>query len=245
MPTSVPPSPEFGEPIERNGASPETLALMARRRSVSAATLIEPGPSREELKDLLRLAGRAPDHGKLAPWRFVVLSGEAKRRLVDALEPLSAGQPDPDKARAVLAKLRNPPVTVMVVSRLFESKIPEWEQQLSSGAVAMNLLIAAEAMGYAANWITDWYAYDAGRARDPGPGLQRAGRRLRPHRDRAGPAARARAAGGRDPDRLAGGLSLTPGRGRAARRCRAATGPRAAGRSARRRRSGCRRAGYQ
>ena len=158
---SVPPSPEFGEPIDRPAASPETLALLARRRSVSAATLTEPGPSREELRDLLRLAGRAPDHGKLAPWRFVVLSGEAKRRLITALEPLAVGQPDPDKARAVLAKLRNPPVTVMVVSRLFESKIPEWEQQLSSGAVAMNLLIAAEAMGYAANWITDWYAYDA------------------------------------------------------------------------------------
>lgn len=159
---TVPPSPEFGDPIDRPGRSDETLALLARRRSVSAATLVEPGPSRAELKTLLRLAARAPDHGKLAPWRFVVLSGAAKQRLVAELEPLAVGQPDPDKARAVLAKLRNPPVTVMVVSRMFESKIPEWEQQLSSGAVAMNLLIAAEAMGYAANWITDWYAYDAG-----------------------------------------------------------------------------------
>jgi nitroreductase len=162
---TVPPAPEFGQPIETAGPSPETVRLLATRRSVSAATLVAPGPDRTELKNLLRIAARAPDHGKLAPWRFVVLSGKAKARLVEALEPLATGQPDPDKARAVLAKLKNPPVTVLVVSRLFESKIPEWEQQLSSGAVAMGLLIAAEAMGYAANWITDWYAYDA-QARD-------------------------------------------------------------------------------
>ena len=165
MSVTVPPAPEFGQPIATQGPSPETIRLLATRRSVSAATLVAPGPSRAELRDLLRLAGRAPDHGKLAPWRFVVLSGSAKARLVETLEPLAVKQADPDKARAVLAKLRNPPVTVMVVSRMFESKIPEWEQQLSSGAVAMNLLIAAEAMGYAANWITDWYAYDA-EARD-------------------------------------------------------------------------------
>jgi nitroreductase len=77
------------------------------------------------------------------------------------LEPLAAGQPAPDKALAVLAKLRNPPLTVAVASRTTECPIPEWEQVLSAGAVCMTMLIAADAMGYAANWITDWYAYDA------------------------------------------------------------------------------------
>ena len=165
MSRRVPPAPEFGQPIEAGGPSPQTLGLLARRRSVSAATLVEPGPSRAEIRDLLRLAGRVPDHGKLAPWRFVVMAGAAKARLIAALEPLAVKQADPDKARAVLAKLRNPPVSVLVVSRMHESKIPEWEQQLSSGAAAMTLLIAAQAMGYAGNWITDWYAYDA-EARD-------------------------------------------------------------------------------
>ncbi len=89
-----------------------------------------------------------------------MLEGQAKADYAAALEPLAADQPAPDKAVAVLAKLRNPPLTVAVVSRVTECAIPDWEQILSSGAVCMNLLIAAEAMGYAANWITDWYAYD-------------------------------------------------------------------------------------
>jgi nitroreductase len=156
----IPAPPEFGEPIASSGPSPQTLALLAMRRSASAALLTGPGPNREEIATLLRLAARVPDHGKLNPWRFVVLSGQAKADLARRLEPLSADQPDPAKAMAVLDKLKAPPVSIMVVSRVQESKIPAWEQQLSAGAVCMLLLVAAEAMGYAANWITDWYSYD-------------------------------------------------------------------------------------
>jgi len=157
---SVPPAPAFGDPVDVARASPETLALLARRRSASAPVLAAPAPTPDELEDLLRLAARAPDHGKLFPWRFLILQGEAKTALVQGLERLAAGQPNPDKALATLAKLRNPPLTVAVISRVIECNIPEWEQVLSSGAVCMNLLIAADAMGYGANWITDWYAYD-------------------------------------------------------------------------------------
>ena len=160
MKLSVPPPPEFGAPIESARPSSETLALLARRRSASAQTLRPPGPSPEELHALLRLAARSPDHGKLFPWRFVILEGEAKAALVREFERLAPDQPSPDKALATLAKLRAPPLTVMVVSRVIECAIPEWEQVLSSGAVCTNLLIAADAMGYGANWITDWYAYD-------------------------------------------------------------------------------------
>jgi nitroreductase len=119
-----------------------------------------PAPSREELNTLLRLAARAPDHGKLFPWRFVILEGEAKAAYVRGLEPLAADQPGPEKALATLAKIRNPPLTVAVISRVIECPIPEWEQILSAAAVCQNLLLAADAMGYGANWITDWYAYD-------------------------------------------------------------------------------------
>ncbi len=160
MKPSVPPAPAFGEPALVAQPSPETLALMARRRSASAPVLAAPAPTPEELRELLRLAARAPDHGKLFPWRFIVLEGQAKAGLVAELERLAADQPSPDKALATLAKLRNPPLTVAVISRVTQCNIPEWEQVLSSGAVCMNLLIAADAMGYGANWITDWYAYD-------------------------------------------------------------------------------------
>jgi len=156
---SVPAAPQFGEaaPIE---ASPETLAFLARRRSASALALTEPAPSDAELATLLRLAARVPDHGKLAPWRFVVLKGEAKRRFVAGLEAIAADRPDAEKLKAKLGKIKAPPLTVAVISRVRPGEIPEWEQRLSAGAVCMTLIVAAQAMGYGANWITDWYAYD-------------------------------------------------------------------------------------
>jgi nitroreductase len=159
LPRSVPDAPEFGAalPIE---ASPQTLAFLARRRSAAALTLAAPGPTDEELRRLLRLAARAPDHGKLSPWRFTVLRGEAKARFVRRLEKIAAARPDAVKAAAKLGKIRLPPLTVAVVSRYVEGEIPEWEQRLSAGAVCILLVLAAQAMGYGANWITDWYAYD-------------------------------------------------------------------------------------
>ncbi|HLY78756.1 MAG TPA: nitroreductase [Caulobacteraceae bacterium] len=159
MTHSVPTAPLFGEtaPIE---ASPETLAFLARRRSASAMMLSAPGPSNDELATLLRLATRVPDHGKLAPWRFVVLRGEPKERFIAGLESIATGRPDGAKLSAKLGKIKAPPLTVAVVSRLLPAEIPEWEQRLSAGAVCMTLIIAAQAMGYGANWITDWYAYD-------------------------------------------------------------------------------------
>jgi nitroreductase len=150
----------FGEaaPIE---ASAPTLAFLARRRSASAMALREPAPGDDDLATLLRLATRVPDHGKLSPWRFVVLKGEAKRRFVAGLEAIAATRPDSAKLSAKLGKIKAPPLTVAVISRLQPGEIPEWEQRLSAGAVCANLIIAAQAMGYGANWITDWYAYDA------------------------------------------------------------------------------------
>jgi nitroreductase len=160
LPHPVPDAPEFGEaaPIE---ASPQTLAFLARRRSAAALALREPAPTDAELRTLLRLATRVPDHGKLSPWRFVILRGEAKQRFIAGLEAIAATRPDGERLAAKLGKLKAPPLTLAVVSRLMPGEIPEWEQRLSSGAVCMTLIIAAQAMGYGANWITDWYAYDA------------------------------------------------------------------------------------
>lgn len=160
MSHDIPSAPAFGDPLPIV-AAPEVLAFLARRRSASALSLRAPGPSAEELNDLLALAARVPDHGKLAPWRFIVLAGEAKAAFAARLEALAAGRPDAAKLVAKLGKLKAPPVGVAVISRTAPGEIPEWEQLMSAGAVCTTLLYAATAMGYGANWITDWYAYDA------------------------------------------------------------------------------------
>lgn len=150
------PQPVFGEPLPVTG-SPETLRRLAQRRSSSAASLTAPGPDGAQLEQLLRLAMRVPDHGKLSPWRFIVLEGEAKSAYVEGVRRIAAERGQPE---AALVKASAPPITVAVVSRPVVGKIPLWEQELSAGAVCMTLLIAADAMGFGANWITDWYAFE-------------------------------------------------------------------------------------
>jgi nitroreductase len=157
--TALPPAPPFGAPVALDPA-PRVLAFLSQRRSASAVTLTEPGPSAQELDDLLRLAIRVPDHGKLSPWRFVILAGEDKARFAARLEALAQARGGP-AAAAKLAKLKMPPLCVAVISAPKAGQIPEWEQRLSAGAVCATLLYSALAMGYGANWITDWYAYDA------------------------------------------------------------------------------------
>jgi nitroreductase len=154
----LPPAPDFGAPIPLT-AAPEVLRFLALRRSTSAVSLAEPGPGAAELDQLLRLAARVPDHGKLAPWRFVILEGTAKAAFAARLDALAQARGDATAA-AKLGKLKVPPLCVAVISSPKPSAIPEWEQLLSAGAVCTNLLYAALAMGYGGNWITDWYAYD-------------------------------------------------------------------------------------
>jgi nitroreductase len=159
VPDALPPPPEFGEPLPIAPA-PEVLAFLARRRSAAALTLGEPGPSAAQLDDLLRLAVRVPDHGKLTPWRFVVLEGAAKAEFAAALERLAQGRGAAANA-AKLGKLKAPPLAVAVISSPKAAPIPEWEQRLSSAVVCTTLAYASQAMGFGVSWITDWYAYDA------------------------------------------------------------------------------------
>jgi nitroreductase len=156
---ALPPPPEFGSPLPVAPA-PEVLAFLARRRSASALTLQEPAPSPDQLAELIRLAARVPDHGKLTPWRFVILQHEGKTAFAAGLERLAADRGD-SAAAAKLGKLKTPPLCVAVISSPKPGAIPEWEQLLSAGAVCTTLTYAALAMGFGANWITDWYAYDA------------------------------------------------------------------------------------
>lgn len=122
-----------------------------------------PGPTREQLCSLLTAASRAPDHGKLFPWRFIVFEGHGRQRVGQMLaECLLASEPQstPERLEQERQRFLRAPVVVGVVSRVREQiPIPEWEQILSAGAVCQNLLIAAHAMGFVANWITEWCAY--------------------------------------------------------------------------------------
>lgn len=152
---------DLGAALPLPVASTELQHRLARRRSASAQNLSLPGPSPEQIDQILHLGARTPDHGKLFPWRFVVLGPNSRADLTERLTPLAARQPGPDKARAVLAKLTAPPLTILVISTpVVGHKVPVWEQQLSAGAVCMNLEHAADALGFSASWITDWYSYD-------------------------------------------------------------------------------------
>lgn len=159
MNSRLPPAPLFGDPLPI-AASPEVLRFLALRRSAAAVALAEPAPDADQLDDMLRLAARVPDHGKLAPWRFVILEGAGKVAFAARLEGLSQQRDDPTLA-AKLAKLKAPPLAVVVISSPKPGAIPDWEQELSAGAVCTTLFYAALAMGFGANWITDWYSYDA------------------------------------------------------------------------------------
>lgn len=151
----------LGDALPLPVPSAEMRNRLATRRSAPAQSLAAPGPSEAELDEILKLAARTPDHGKLFPWRFVILSHEARGRIAERLTPMAARQPDPGKAAKVVMKLTAAPVTVLVISAPVPShKVPMWEQQLSAGAVCMNLEHAANALGYSASWITDWYSYD-------------------------------------------------------------------------------------
>ncbi len=143
---------------------PDALALLRTRRSLKPIELGEPGPSADEIETLLTVASRVPDHGKLTPWRFVVFEGEARLDAGRAIEAaFRAKYPDakPEHADYERKRLARAPLVIAVVSRAAPHvKIPEWEQVLSAGAAAMNLVLASHALGYGANWITEWYAYD-------------------------------------------------------------------------------------
>jgi len=145
---------------------PDALKLLTTRRSFKPVELAGPAPSAAEVDQLLTVASRVPDHGKLAPWRFIVFEGHARLAAGDAIAKAYAAkypQAKPEHVEAERNRLTRAPLVVAVVSRAAPHvKIPEWEQVLSAGAAAMNLVLAAHALGYGASWITEWYAYDRG-----------------------------------------------------------------------------------
>ncbi|QNE32171.1 nitroreductase [Sphingomonas sp. NBWT7] len=139
------------------------LALLASRRSGKPRDLVAPGPSEAQLAEMCAIASRTPDHGKLAPWRFVIVGDEQRDALAALLvDAYRAEKPDakPHEFDAQVQFARQAPALVVVLSSpRLESPIPVWEQELSAGAACMNLLHAAHAMGFAAGWLTTWAAF--------------------------------------------------------------------------------------
>ena len=142
----------------------DTIKLLQQRRSAPPAQMRGPGPDEAELQTLLALAARVPDHGKLAPWRFILFEGEGRARAGAILAEIYARrEPEAEDSRLETERNRflRAPLVVGVVSRATPHvKIPLWEQELSAGAVCMALTVAATSLGFRTAWLTEWFAYD-------------------------------------------------------------------------------------
>jgi nitroreductase len=154
----------MGIPDPTSRFMPDALDLLQQRRSVPSRQLGEPAPDEDALQALLEAAIRVPDHGKLVPFRLIRLQGDAKLRFGEKLAALRT-RSHPEISEAKLEKERRrytfAPLVIAVIVRIAaDSKVPEIEQKLSAGCVAHNLLLGAHALGYGAQWLTGWAAYD-------------------------------------------------------------------------------------
>ncbi len=142
------------------------LAFLKSRKSASAKAMAGPGPDVSQLQDILSMAVRVPDHGKLSPWRFVVFEGDAQARVGEKFatrfEALHPDYPADSIAFQKTLFMRAPVVVAVVSTAAAHAKIPVWEQQLSAAAVCFNMVLASQAHGFDAQWQSDWVAYDDG-----------------------------------------------------------------------------------
>lgn len=156
--------PELGETLPACAPSEATLEMLRRRRSCPVEFMTGPGPDAAQLADILTIAARVPDHRRVAPFRFVIFEGGARKAFGDKLKAaFLANEPDAAPERAAFEEgrfLRAPVVVAVISAPDLGHKTPEWEQRLSCGAVCHNMLLAASAHGFAAQWLTEWYAYD-------------------------------------------------------------------------------------
>src|ERR1700721_4258417 len=156
-------------PVDRSTSEngmpmPDAIDLLKIRRSVKPREMGDPGPSPAELETILTIGARVPDHGKLTPCRFIVFEGDARVRAGEGIaEVFARKNPSAPAAHIDVEKRRltDAPLVIGVVSFTRpHPKVPPWEQELSAGASAMNIVTAATALGYGANWLTGWFAFD-------------------------------------------------------------------------------------
>ncbi|WP_262694292.1 nitroreductase family protein [Kordiimonas aquimaris] len=148
--------PDFNTP------NPATYDLLMTRRSVRTRDMASPGPDHNAIKKILAAGMRVPDHGKLAPWRFIVLTGPERAKLGKAIQDgmIAEFESSPKVAEKMSGYATQSPALIIAIYSPNDSRpIPEWEQQLSTGAACQNMIIAATALGYAAQWLTGWASY--------------------------------------------------------------------------------------
>jgi len=143
---------------------PDAIDLLKIRRSVKPREMEGPGPSPVELETILTIGARVPDHGKLTPWRFIVFEGDARVRAGEVIAKVFARKnPQATSAEIDVEKRRltDAPLVIGVVSFTKpHPKVPPWEQEMSAGASAMNIVTAATALGYGACWLSGWFSFD-------------------------------------------------------------------------------------
>src|SRR5437899_12530543 len=151
-------------PAEEETAVPDAIELLKTRRSMKPREMTGPGPSPAEIETILTIGARVPDHGKLAPWRFILFEGDARARAGEIISRVFAKknpQASPADIEIEKKQLTDAPLVIGVVSFTRpQPKVPPWEQELSAGASAMNIVTAATALGYRACWLTGWFAFD-------------------------------------------------------------------------------------
>ncbi len=157
--------PENCDRLSASNPSVETLDLLMVRRSLTVKDMTSPGPNKDQIDQLLTIGSRVPDHKKQVPWRYLVISGDSRAKLGKVLRSVfQKNNPETDSSILDFEENRfmRAPLIITVVSTATPEnpKVPEWEQILSAGAVCQNILIAANAMGFAAQWLSEWYAYD-------------------------------------------------------------------------------------
>jgi nitroreductase len=182
----------------REAALPDAIELLKIRRSVKPREMTTPGPSPAELDTILTIGARVPDHGKLVPWRFIVFEGDARVRAGELIAQVFARK-NPQATQAEIEvetrRLTDAPLVIGVVSFTKpHPKIPPWEQELSAGASAMNIVTAATALGYGACWLSGWFMFDRNvldafglKADEKLAGLIHIGTPLKPSEDRPRP----------------------------------------------------------
>jgi nitroreductase len=178
---------------------PDAIELLKLRRSVKPREMSEPGPSPVELETILTIGARVPDHGKLTPWRFIVFEGGARVRAGEVIAKVFARK-NPQATAADIEvekrRLTDAPLVIGVVSFTKpHPKVPPWEQELSAGASAMNMVTAATAFRYGACWLTGWFAFDRDvldglglKANEKLAGFIHIGTQTKPSEDRPRPA---------------------------------------------------------
>jgi len=158
-------SPEMCERLAAATPSEEMLSILLRRRSLTVKDMIGPGPNQNEIDLILTIGSRVPDHKKQVPWRFLTIEGDARHKAGEKLRSIFAkNNPDTDNDLLDFEQnlLTRAPLVIAVISTATPDnpKVPEWEQILTAGAVCQNILLASNALGFAGQWLSEWYAYD-------------------------------------------------------------------------------------